>query len=111
MLGYLRRGQRWVMALLVVALGTVFAIFIGIGNAPFRQRSGNAVVGVGPYHFGIAEFERERAQREEQYRQALGEQFDARAMAESLDQLAAQTLANRALLALEAERLGLSVSM
>ncbi len=109
MLRYLRRGQRWVMGVLVLGLGTVFAVFIGVG-APLRAGRGNAVVGVGPYQFGIAEFERERAQREEQYRQALGESFDARAMAEGLDALTAQVLANRALLALEAERLGLAVA-
>jgi peptidyl-prolyl cis-trans isomerase D len=110
MLRFLRKGQRWVTAVLVVGLGTVFAVFIGIGGAPFQAGRGSAVVGVGPYQFGISEFERERAQREEQYREALGEQFDARAMAESLDLLTAQMLANRALLALEAERLGLEVS-
>jgi peptidyl-prolyl cis-trans isomerase D len=109
-LRFLRKGQRLVTALLVVGLGTVFAVFIGIGGAPFQARPGGAVVGVGPYHFGIPEFERERAQREEQYREALGENFDARAMAEGLDLATAQVLANRALLALEAERLGLAVS-
>jgi peptidyl-prolyl cis-trans isomerase D len=110
MLRFLRKGQRWVTAVLVVGLGTVFAVFIGVGGGPLEMRRGGAVVGVGPYQFGITEFQRERAQREEQYREALGEQFDARAMAESLDLLTAQVLANRALLALEAERLGLAVS-
>ncbi len=110
MLRFLRRGQRWVTAVLVVGLGTVFAIFIGVGGSPLEMRRGSAVVGVGPYTFGIPEFERERAQREEQYREALGEHFDPKAMAESLDMLTAQVLANRALLALEAERLGLAVS-
>src|SRR5262245_12872183 len=104
MLRYLRKGQRWVMAVLVLSLGTVFAVFIGVG-APQMTR-GSAVIGVGPYHFGIPEFERERRQREEQYRQALGENFDEKAMAESLDAVTAQVLSNRALLALEAERLG-----
>ena len=79
MLRFLRRGQRWLTAVIVVGVGGVFAVFIGIG-APLDMRRGNAVIGVGPYQFGIPEFERERAGREEQYRQALGDSFDARAM-------------------------------
>jgi peptidyl-prolyl cis-trans isomerase D len=110
MLRYLRKGQRWVTAVLVVGLGTVFAIFIGVGGGPLEMSRGGAVVGVGPHHFGIPEFERERAQREAQYREALGESFDAKAVQENLDLLTAQVLSNRALLALEAERLGLSVA-
>jgi peptidyl-prolyl cis-trans isomerase D len=109
MLRFLRRGQRWLTAIVVIGVGAVFAIFIGIG-APLDMRRGSAVIGVGPYQFGIPEFERERAEREEQYRQALGDGFDAKAMAQSLDLVTAQVLTNRALLALEAERLGLSVS-
>ncbi len=108
MLRFLRRGQRWLTALIVVCVGGVFAVFIGIG-APLQGR-GAAVVGVGPYQFGISEFDRERKQREEQYRQALGDQFDAKALSESLDMLTAQVLSNRALMALEAERLGLTVA-
>jgi peptidyl-prolyl cis-trans isomerase D len=110
MLRFLRKGQRWLTALFVAAVGLVFAIFIGIG-APLQRGRGDAVVGVGPHRFGLADFERERAQREEQYREALGEQFDAKALSDSLDALTAQVLANRALLALEAERLGLAVSL
>jgi peptidyl-prolyl cis-trans isomerase D len=109
MLRFLRRGQRWLTAVIVVGVGGVFAVFIGVG-APLQTSAGGAVVGVGPYEFGISAFERERRQREEQYRQALGEQFDARALEESLDMLTAQVLTNRALMALEAERLGLTVA-
>ncbi len=109
MLRFLRRGQRWLTALIVVGVGGVFAVFIGVG-APLQRGAGSAVVGVGPYEFGINEFERERRQREEQYREALGAQFDAKALSQSLDMLTAQVLSNRALMALEAERLGLTVA-
>ena len=34
---------------------------------------------------GVAEFERNRTQQEEQYRQMLGDQFDPRALRDSLD--------------------------
>jgi peptidyl-prolyl cis-trans isomerase D len=109
MLRFLRKGQRWLTALFVAAVGLVFAVFIGIG-APLQRGRGDAVVGVGPHRFGIADFERERAQREEQYREALGEQFDAKALSDSLDAVTAQALANTALMALEGERLGLAVA-
>jgi peptidyl-prolyl cis-trans isomerase D len=109
MLRFIRRGQRWLTGLIVLGVGGVFAVFIGIG-APLRSGPGGSVVAVGPYHFGVSEFERERKQREEQYRQALGEQFDAKALEGSLDMLTAQVLTNRALLALEAERIGLTVA-
>src|SRR3990172_5623222 len=109
MLRFLRRGQRWLTAVIVVGGGAVFAVFWG-GGEPLQMGRGRAVVGVGPYQFGISEFDRERKQREEQYRQALGDQFDEKALSENLDMLTAQVLSNRALLALEAERLGLTVA-
>src|SRR5262245_46879688 len=111
MLRFLRRGQRWLMAVVIGAVGFVFALFIGVG-APLRRFGGHddIVVGVGPYLFGPAEFERERARWEDQYRQALGDHFDARAVAQHLDSAAVEQLADRALLALEAEDLGLAVS-
>ena len=112
MLRFMRRGQRWLMALLIGTVGLVFALFIGVG-APLRRfgrGAGEIVVSVGPYLFGPTEFQRERARWEAQYREALGDGFDAKAMAQNLDTLAAQMLANRALMALEAEDLGLAVA-
>jgi peptidyl-prolyl cis-trans isomerase D len=109
MLRILRQGQRWVTALFVVGVGGVFVFFIGLGQ-PLQSGRGDAVVRVGPHRFGIAEFEREREQREQQYREALGEQFDSRALSDDLDALAARTLIEKAILALEAESLGLTVS-
>jgi len=111
MLRFLRRSQRWLMAVLIGTIGVVFAVFIGVG-APLRRFGGHGeiVVGVGPYLFGPAEFGRERARWEAQYRESLGKGFDAKAMEKNLDGLAAQVLANRALMALEAEDLGLAVA-
>ncbi len=109
MLGTIRKGQRWLTALIVVGVGAVFAIYMGTGS-PQRTRSATAVVQVGPYQIGIAEFERNRTQQEEQYRQMLGDQFDPRALRDSLDMSTARLLVERAILALEAERLGLTVT-
>jgi peptidyl-prolyl cis-trans isomerase D len=68
------------------------------------------VVAVGPHQFGTREFERARARRVAALQQRLGDQFDPRALADTIDQLAARELVERGLLAMEAEALGLSVS-
>ncbi len=110
MLDVLRRGQRWWTAIVVVFVGGVFAVFIGLGGGPLRGTGGGTVVAVGPYQLGVVEFERVRAQREGEFREALGDSFDARKMSESLDAAATRVLIERAILALEAERLGLTVT-
>ena len=109
MLRILRQGQRWITALFVLGVGGVFVFFIGLGQ-PLQSGRQDAIVRVGPYRFGIAEFERERAQREEQYRQALGDQFDARALSETLDSLTARSLVEKGILADAADELGLTVA-
>jgi peptidyl-prolyl cis-trans isomerase D len=109
MLDMIRQGQRWFTAILVVGVGGAMVVFIGLGG-PLRGSSGSAVVEVGSHRFGLREFERARAQGESQYRQALGDGFDPQAMRDPLDGLAARTLVERAILALEAERLGIPVA-
>jgi peptidyl-prolyl cis-trans isomerase D len=108
-LDVIRRGQRWLTAIFVVGIGGVFAIFIGVGS-PIQRSSANAVIVVGSQHVGVGEFQRMRTQSEQQYRDALGDSFDARALSETLDNLTARTLVERAVLAMEAERLGLVIA-
>ncbi len=110
MLSFIRRGQRWLTALFVVLIGGVFAVFIGLGGPLQGRAPSGTVVEVGPYRFGVREFERARSRRLELARQSLGEAFDERAYADQLNQAAASFLMDRALLALEAERLGLTVA-
>jgi len=105
----LRRGQRWLTALFVLAVGGVFIFFIGLGG-PLRGRRDSSIVQVGPYEYGPDVFERVRERRETQIQESLGEGYDARAMRDTLDQLTVQTLVDRALLSLEAEALGLKVA-
>jgi peptidyl-prolyl cis-trans isomerase D len=66
------------------------------------------VVEVGPYRFGVREFEAERARRVDQYREALGDEFDAAALEDTLNDLTVQVLIERSILAQEAEKLGLA---
>lgn len=109
MLDMIRQGQRWVTAILVVGVGGAMVVFIGLGG-PLRGRPATTVIEVGDHQFGLREFERARAQTENQYQEALGDGFDPEAMREALDGLTARTLVERAILALEAERLGIPVA-
>lgn len=109
MLDSLRSGQRWITALLIGAVGLVFVLFLGL-QGPLTATQGATVVSVGPYQFGFREFERARARREAVLQEQLGEQYDAKALANTLDQITARELVDRALLALEAQELGLTVS-
>ena len=70
MLDVLRRGQRWWTAIVVVAVGGVFAVFIGLGGNPLKGGGGpDAVIQVGDYRVGLAEFERVRQAREEEFQE------------------------------------------
>jgi peptidyl-prolyl cis-trans isomerase D len=109
MLDVLRRGQRWLIWFVVLGIGGVFVFFLGL-QGPLQMASGGTVVAVGPYQFGTREFERARARRTADLRERLGEQIDERELADTIDQLVARELVDRALLAMEAEALGLSVT-
>ena len=110
MLETLRRGQRWIMALVIAGVGFVFVFYLGLGGAPGGGGTGsNAVVEVEELRFGPRDVDRVRRQQEQQYRQALGDAFDESA-ADQLDALAASILVNQAILAREARELGLVVS-
>jgi len=109
MLDTLRRGQRWLTALFVLAVGGVFVFFIGIGQ-PLQGRQASSIVKVGPYQYDRSDFERLRERRETQIQESVGEGYDARAMRDTLDQLTLQSLVERGLLSLEAEALGLTVA-
>lgn len=71
--------------------------------------SGGAVVELGDIRLGQEEFLRIRARQEESYREQLGDSFDARAAREMLDTMTVNSLVQSAILAHEAEALGLRV--
>jgi peptidyl-prolyl cis-trans isomerase D len=109
MLKILRGGQRWLTGLFVIAIGGVFVFFLGLGG-PLSGRSQRTLIEVGPYRFGDGEFERVRSRVEAAIQQQMGEAYDARDLAETIDGLAARDLVNTALLALAAQDMGLTVS-
>ena len=108
MLDVIRRGQRWVTGLFIVAIGGAMIFFIGLGG-PLQGSDPNTVVRVGSHEFTYVDFQRELSNREQQYQEALGDGFDADALRDQLVQMAARSLVDRALLAMSAEDLGIAV--
>ena len=109
MLKILRQGQRWVTGLFIATIGAVFVFYLGAGGGGRRATSGT-LVQVGPDHFGVREFSRIRTDRESIFQQQLGAEYDARAMSDTIDQMAIQALIEGAILRQAALDLGLSVS-
>jgi peptidyl-prolyl cis-trans isomerase D len=103
------RSYRWVTTVVIGSVALVFVLYLGL-QGPLTMAKTAAVITVGPYQFGFREFERARSRREASLQEQLGQQYDARALSETLDQMTARELVDRALLALEAQDLGLSVS-
>lgn len=108
MLKMLRQGQRWVTTLFVLAIGGVFIFFMGL-NGPL-QRGAGTVVQVGKEQFGLREFQRLRASRESIFQEQLGDDYDPRAMSDTLDQVTVRALIEGAILSQEAQALGMSVA-
>ncbi len=109
MLKILRQGQRWVTAFFVLAVGGGMVFYLGVGGGS-GQRAPGSIVSVGEESFGLREFGRVRARRQSMLEQQLGSEFDARAMSDTLDQLAIQSLIEGAILSQQASALGIAVS-
>jgi peptidyl-prolyl cis-trans isomerase D len=110
MLKILRRGQRWILSLVILVIGFAFVFFLGGGSfqSPFGVAPQVAVV-IGDREYDFREFDRTRNALVEEFRRQLGDDFDPEAARDALDQQAANRLVARAILAAEAERLGLRV--
>ena len=109
MLRILRSGRRWLTGAIVIGIGGVFVFFMGLGG-PLRGNAPGTLITVGPYAFSARDFQVTRNERENVLRERLGDSYDARAMRDTIDQLATQALIERSLLAVEATELGLAVS-
>jgi peptidyl-prolyl cis-trans isomerase D len=109
MLKIIRHGQRWITAFFVIAVGGGMVFYLGVGGGSGRRAPGSVVV-VGDESFGLREFGRVRARRESILKEQFGSEFDARAMSDTLDQLAVQTLVEGAILSREASALGITVA-
>jgi peptidyl-prolyl cis-trans isomerase D len=95
----------------IIGVGAVFVLYLGVGGGFGAGGEGpETVVAVGERSYDARDVLRLRARQEEEYRRVLGEGFDAEAASDFLDESAASILLRVALLAGEAERLGLRVS-
>jgi len=109
MLRILREGQRWITAFFILAVGGGMVFYLGVGGGG-RSRAPGSIVVVGDESFGNREFGRARARRQSMLEQQLGADFDAREMSDTLDQIAAQSLIEGAILSQQASALGMAVS-
>jgi peptidyl-prolyl cis-trans isomerase D len=97
------------MWVVIVGVGAVFVLYLGIGGG-FRGSGGpDTVVEVDGRRYTARDVYRMRQRQEAEYRRALGDAFDA-GNDTLLDEMAASTLMRMALLAREAEEMGLRAS-
>jgi peptidyl-prolyl cis-trans isomerase D len=108
MLEVLRRSQRWVMGAVIFFVGAVFVAYLGVGGGRhMSDPAGDAVVQLDHRRYSLQDLERVREDQERRLRDSLGDSFDPAAASAYLDQLAAEQIIQRAVLASEAERVGL----
>lgn len=110
MLRTMRQGSRWIMWIVILGVGAVFVLYLGIGGGFSPGGDPDAVVAVGDRRYDAGDVQRVRRSQEAEYRRVLGDGFDPKAADAILDETAANILLRQALLAREADRLGLRVS-
>jgi peptidyl-prolyl cis-trans isomerase D len=112
MLDVLRRGQRWIMPVILVGIGVPFVVYFGAQGATSSGQaldSGTAIR-LGDRTISTRDVQRALEGQLQQYRQALGDQFDERSAMPFLVNTAASMMLRDALLAHLGEQMGLSVS-
>lgn len=107
MLEALRRSQRWLMGAVVFLVGGVFVAYLGLGGPMASGPSAGAIVELGGRRYSLQDLQRTRQDQEARLRESLGDAFDASGASAYLDQMAAESLIQRTVLATEAERVGL----
>ncbi len=114
MLDRFRKGQRWLSAIFVFAIGIVFVFFLGLGGSTpgsgGNANSGDDVVVLDDVHIRMNDYQRVRKQQTDRIQSTLGDQFDAEAMSSFLDAQALQAVVNQVVLSQSASDLGLAAS-
>lgn len=111
MLQIMRRGQRWIMWFVIVVVGGAFVFFLGVGGGGGGGGAPQYVaVDVDGRRYDMRDVDRMRQRQVAEYRRTLGDAFDSEAAADFLDEMATRTLVRRAILAREAEQMGLLVT-
>ncbi|RIL06011.1 MAG: hypothetical protein DCC71_08320 [Proteobacteria bacterium] len=111
MLELLRRSHRYFVGGVVFIIAGVFVAYLGLGG-PGAGPGGEqgALVQLGERRYFLTDLQRVRDDQEQRLRESLGEAFDAQAAGQYLDQMSADQLIQRAVLASEAERIGLQAT-
>ncbi|MCP5040393.1 MAG: hypothetical protein GY944_05140, partial [bacterium] len=113
MLDRIRKGQRWMTAIFVFAIGIVFVFFLGLGGSTPGGGGGSNpaedVVVLDDAHIRMSDYLRVRKQQEERLRGSLGDQFDPSAMSSFLDAQALQAVVSQMVMSQSAVELGLVV--
>ncbi len=109
MLQVLRRGKRWLISATILLVGGVFVFYLsGSGGGQGVQLG--ALVELGDRRYSASDLQRYYRSEEQRYRDVLGDDFDSARTRAFVEQSAREQLINRAVLAYEAERMGLHVS-
>jgi peptidyl-prolyl cis-trans isomerase D len=112
MLELLRRSHRYFVGGVILIIAGVFVAYLGLGGPASRggPGDGGTIVQLGSRHYSLVDLQRVRDDQERNLREQLGDAFDPAAASQYLDQLSADQLIQRAVLASEAERVGLRAS-
>jgi peptidyl-prolyl cis-trans isomerase D len=110
----IRKGQRWLTAIFVFAIGIVFVFFLGLGGSTPGGGGGGGlgteVVVLDDVRIRMNDYQRVRKQQSDRLQNSLGDQFDADAMSSFLDAQALQAVVNQVVLSQSAGELGLVAS-
>ncbi len=110
MLRVLREGQRWLLWLVIIGVGGVFAFTFGVGGSFSPQAGVSDAVFVAGRSFNGRDFERIRDAQIRSYREQYGPAVEQFVKSGRFEQMAADTLVRVGVLASEAERLGMTAS-
>ncbi|NNL86426.1 MAG: hypothetical protein HKP27_12270 [Myxococcales bacterium] len=110
MLRAMRQGQRWLLWLVIIGVGGVFAFTFGVGGSFSPQAGASDAVFVAGRSFKVNDFDRLRQNQVRAYREQYGDAVEQFVDSGRFEQMAADSLVRMGVLASEAERLGITVS-
>lgn len=112
MLRVLRQGQKWIVGFVVIGVGFAFVFVFGSGGGTFGGPSGGpqTVLQVGDRIYQTREVALLAQQIAQRQRETLGDDFDAEAARDQINEQATNLLLRTALLAREAEVQGIDAS-
>jgi peptidyl-prolyl cis-trans isomerase D len=110
MLESIRRGQRWLVGLVVGGIGLVFALWLPSSGQQGGTTAVDSVVEVDDLVIDVNDFYRRLEQQENQLREQLGDDFDQKGARSFLQQQVLRQLVEQGVLAYSARELGIRVT-